>query len=181
MKTIPIALGLVMLALIAGRIKPSSGGELLTPQSNTRTCSREDLKLKEGQTDAAMGGERAADYILTNKSATACTLKGYPKAQLLNRQNRVVRRAVNSGKLFDDSAGTPPLLVTLEPGKTAWFRIHYNSGGAGQEKPCPTYRLQVLAPGVSGPFVFRTFSSCPGTELEVSPLRAGQPDYGATK
>jgi hypothetical protein len=148
-------------------------------QTGTPPCRRANLSLKEGETDAAMGGVRLTDYIITNKSTAACTLKGYPRVELLNQQKRIARRAVDREQLIDDSEKTPPQVVTLEPGKTAWFRLHYNSGGAGLEKPCPSFRLQILAPGTTGPFVFRSFTWCPGTDFEVSPVRAGKPPSDA--
>jgi len=138
-------------------------------------CLRENLSLKEGETDAAMGGVRVTDYIFTNKSSSACTLNGYPRLELLNRQGRVARRAVSKEQLPDDSEKTPPKLVTLEPGKTGWFRLFYNVGGAGVIKPCPTYKLKIVAPGTTRAFIFRSFQSCPRTDFQVSPVRSGMP------
>ncbi len=141
-------------------------------------CHRENLSVKEGNTDAAMGGVRATDFVFTNKSSSACTLNGYPRFEVLDRRGQVRRRAVDTEQLPGDSEKTPPQLVTLEPGKTAWFRIYYNSGGAGRVgKPCPTYpRLKIVAPGTTRAFVLRSnIQSCRRTEFQVSAVRSGRP------
>src|SRR5947199_2230585 len=132
-----VTLLLVTLVLVAwsvaiSRTKVRTIGYVSSPNMlGVPQCIRESLSLKEGETDAAMGGVRVTDYVFTNTSSSPCTLNGYPRVELLNRKGRVARRAVNSDQLPNDSEKMPPQLVTLEPGKTAWFRIYYNSGGAG--------------------------------------------------
>ena len=141
-------------------------------QPRARKCIREDLRIKEGETDAAMGGVRETPYIFTNISSSACTLDGYPALELLNQKGIVVRRAT---KQKSDEPKTP---VVVDPGKTAWFNLNYNSGGAGHMgKPCPTYpRLRILAPGTTRAFVLRSgLQSCPGTDLQVSSIQSGAP------
>lgn len=141
-------------------------------QPRARKCVREDLRIKEGETDAAMGGVRETPYIFTNISSSACTLDGYPALEMLNQKGAVVRRATKQKS--DD----PKAAVILDPGKTAWFNLNYNSGGAGHMgKPCPTYpRLRIVAPGTTRAFVLRSgLQSCPGTDLQVSSIQSGAP------
>ena len=141
-------------------------------QPRVRPCTREDLRIKEGETDAAMGGVRETPYIFTNVSSSACTLAGYPALELLNQRGAVVRRATKQ------ESGEPNQTVTIEPGKTAWFNFNYNSGGAGHiGKPCPTYpKVKIVAPGTTRPFTLRSdVTSCPRTDLEVSSVRSGMP------
>jgi len=141
-------------------------------QPRVRPCVREDLTIKEGETDAGMGGMRTTPYIFTNISSSACTLAGYPALELLNRSGAVAKRATRQ------KSDQPNETVTLEPGKTAWFNLNYNSGGAGHMgKPCPTYpKVGILAPGLTRAFVLRSdISSCPRTDLEVSAVRRGMP------
>ena len=146
------------------------GNRLTQPQP--RPCVREDLRIKEGETDAAMGGVRAMPYIFTNVSSSACTLNGYPIVELLNRRGAVVRRA--SKQKSDKPAAT----ATLAAEKTAEFNLYYNSGGAGyMGKPCPTYpKVKIVVFGTTQSFVLRSnIQSCPRTDLEVSSVRSGTP------
>ncbi|MFN2577242.1 MAG: DUF4232 domain-containing protein [Pyrinomonadaceae bacterium] len=141
-------------------------------QTRVRPCLREDLKIKEGETDAAMGGVRVTPYIFTNVSSSACTLIGYPALDLLSHTGAVVRRATRQKLDRPDSA------ATLEPGKTGWFNLHYNSGGAGRVgRPCPSYqKLRVTAPRLARPFILRTdIQTCAKTDFEVNPISSGMP------
>jgi hypothetical protein len=120
-----------------------------------------------------MGGVRTTGYAFTNTSSSPCTLKGYPRFEVLNKSGRLVRggRAANGLTRMGDDAKTPPRLVTVEPGKTATFLVYFNAGGAGYlGKPCPTYRkVKITAPGTTRGFVLREDLQLCG-ELEVSPV-----------
>jgi hypothetical protein len=141
-------------------------------------CLRENLSIKEGATDAAMGGVRQTDFTITNNGSAPCTLKGYPRVELLNRAGRAVRRAKSSNNWVGGDDDKRPQSVTIEPGQTAWFRLNYNSGGAGHVgKPCPTYpKIRITPPGLMRSFTLRSdTSSCPGSDLEVSSVQGGTP------
>src|SRR5258708_22075539 len=77
-------------------------------QPRARQCVREDLRIKEGETDAAMGGVRETPYIFTNISSSACALDGYPALELLNQKGVVVRRATKQ------KSDEPNAAVTLD-------------------------------------------------------------------
>lgn len=117
------------------------------------------------------------DFAFKNTSRLPCTLKGYPRFELLDRSGRPARRgrAVHNAQLAsDDGQDQIPQLVTLAPGKTAWFRFHFNEGGAGRiGKPCPTYpKIKITAPGTKRDFILREgIVSC--SELEVSAVQSG--------
>jgi hypothetical protein len=172
---------ILLLALIA--IAPTLALGQSSIKSVDRTsaaaqCLRENLSVKEGETDAAMGGVRSVPYTFTNKSSSPCTLKGYPRFEVLNSRGRVVRRAVGKEQVPGDSQQGPPQLVTLEPGKTAWFSLYFNAGGAGYTgKPCPTYpKVKITAPGTTRAFVLKSeIQPCRGADVEVSPIRSGTP------
>lgn len=141
-------------------------------QPRVRPCVREDLRIKEGETDAAMGGVRETPYIFTNISSSACALDGYPALELLNQTGVVGRRATKQ------DSDEPKAPVILDPGKTAWFNLNYNSGGAGHMgKPCPTYlKVKIVAPGTTRAFVLSSsIQSCPRTDLEVTSVSSGMP------
>jgi hypothetical protein len=156
-------------ALRDARTSNVSGAHLPNPQP----CAREDLKISEGETDAAMGGVRRTPYVLTNASKAPCTLAGYPSVELLNKAGAVVKRATK--QKTDDPIAT----ATLGPGKTAWFALNFNAGGAGyMGKPCPTYRqVRITTPGAKRPFVLKTeIQSCGKTDFDVTPIVAGAPE-----
>jgi Protein of unknown function (DUF4232) len=136
-------------------------------------CHENQLSVRHVGEDAAMGGVRTTDFAFTNTSSSPCTLKGYPRFEVLNRSGRLVRGGLAARGLtrLGDEAKAPPRLVTIEPGKTATFQVYYNAGGAGyMGKPCPTYRkVKITAPGTKRGFVLREeLQLC--SSLEVSPV-----------
>jgi hypothetical protein len=137
--------------------------------SSPAPCRDGQLSARKVNEDAAMGGARMNEYALTNTSHAPCTLKGYPRFEVLSASGRVVRRG--RAAAGGDSAGHPDVL-TVEAGKEATFSVSYNAGGAGRVgKPCPDYpRVRITAPGGRRGLVLRDgLQLCGG--LEVSPLR----------
>lgn len=139
-------------------------------------CRYEQLSVRHDSEDAAMGGVRNMRYFFTNISTASCTLKGYPRFELLNRAGQVARggRARNGITMMGDDFKKPPRLVTIEPGKAAAFWIHYRARGAGsmRRRPCPIYRrFRITAPGTKRAFIEHDeIEVC--SSLEVSPVRA---------
>lgn len=141
-------------------------------------CLGGQLSVRHLSDDAAMGGERSVEYAFTNTSSAPCTLKGYPRFELLNKSGRLLGhvRVVHRDQWPEQDKRQPPRLVRLEPGQEAWFRVHYNSGGAGYlGKPCPTaLKIKITAPGARRGSVLREqIQSC--RQVEVSPVRNGLP------
>ena len=141
-------------------------------------CRGADLSVRHVTDDAAMGGQNLIDYAFKNDSISPCTLMGYPRFQLLDKAGRVRPRgrAINSQQLPGDESKQPPQLVTIEPGKEAWFRVYYNSGGAGHVgKPCPVSRMVwISAPGTTRSFVLPDhITSC--RSVSVSAVRSELP------
>ena len=137
-------------------------------------CRGADLSPRHVSDDAAMGGHNLSVYAFKNESLNACTLKGYPVFELLNKSARLLPkgRAINSRKLMGDEAESAPQLVTIEPGKEAIFRVYSNNGGAGYRgKPCPISRfVNMTAPGTTRAFVLRAdLRSC--QTVKVSAVR----------
>jgi hypothetical protein len=142
-------------------------------------CQGADLSVRQVTEDAAMGGQNTIDYAFKNDSASTCTLKGYPRFELMDKAGRVRPRgrAINSQQLPGDESKQPPQLVTIEPGKEAWFQVYYNSGGAGYVgKPCPVSRMVwISAPGTTRSFVLPAqITSC--RSVKVSAVRSGLPE-----
>jgi hypothetical protein len=182
MKTLRIALAVIAIAAVtpqltlSGKVKSPdrvSFQSFDAPQTDPQPCAREDLTVKEGETDAAMGGVRRTPYVLKNVAKIPCTLKGYVTLELLNKAGAVVKRATHQKS--DDPIATAILL----PGTTAWFALNFNAGGAGyMGKPCPTYRqIRITTPGAKRPFALRSeIQTCAKTDFEVTPIVAGAPE-----
>lgn len=141
-------------------------------------CRGDQLSVRHMTDDAAMGGYRGIDYAFTNTSSSACTLRGYPRFELLNKSGRPRRggRAVNREQLPGDEQKQPVQSVTLEPGKTASFRVYYYTGGAGYTgKPCPASpKVKIIAPGTKRIFVLdEEIQSC--SEVAVMAVRSSLP------
>ncbi len=135
-------------------------------------CRFEQLSVKHVSDDAAMGGARSITYALTNKSSSPCTLDGYPRFEVLSAAGRVVRggRAKDGLSVLGDEAKAPPSPLMIQPGKAARFLVYYNAGGAGNMRPCPTYRrVRITAPGTARGFVLRESLQLCG-DLQVSPV-----------
>lgn len=141
----------------------------------TSQCLDGQLSVSHDDEEAAMGGLRSMQYFFTNTSSSPCTLKGYPRFELLRGSGQLARggRAVNGLTRMGEDLQKPPQLVTIEPGKKATFWIDYLARGAGSTgKPCPTYRkFRIIAPGTKRVFVQSdVIELCSG--LEVSPVLA---------
>src|SRR6266404_8028101 len=63
-------------------------------------CRDQDLSLRHVTNEAAMGGLRMIGYAFKNRSSAACTLKGYPRFELLGKSGNVRPhgRAISSQK-----------------------------------------------------------------------------------
>lgn len=138
-------------------------------------CRDQDLSLRHVTDDAAMGGVRMIVYAFKNRSSATCTLRGYPRFELLDKSGaaRPRGRAVNSEQLPSDEEKHTLQMVTIAPGEEAGFRVHYKTGGAGYSgKPCPVfYRARITAPGTTKRFVLRErISVCGG--LQISAIRS---------
>ena len=143
-----------------------------TNNSGPGQCRDVQLKIRHASEDAAMGGRRSVEYAFKNASTTPCTLKGYPRLELLTRSGARAGkiRVVNSEKLPGDEEKQLPTLVRLEPGKEARFHIYFNSGGAGYVgKPCPTAaRVRITAPGAKKGVVLRDqIQSCESIQVSA--------------
>jgi hypothetical protein len=176
-----LALILAATSLALGQTNASHTAYIQADEASASAqCRGDQLSVRSipDSLDAAMGGERSLDFAFKNTSSSPCTLKGYPRVQLLDRSGRPARRgrAVNNADLAGEQPNQTPQLVTLAPGKTAWFLFHFNNGGAGHVgKPCPTYpKIKITAPSTKRDFILREgIQSC--REVEVSAVQGGTP------
>jgi hypothetical protein len=171
--------GIVLLA--SASTVPAQNSIKLVPNfrsslQTVKPCRGAELSVRHVNDDAAMGGHLLTDYAFKNNSANACTLKGYPRFELLTRSAQLLPngRAINTRKLMGEETATAPQLVTIEAGKEATFRVYTNNGGAGYSgKGCPTSRkVRIVAPGTTRAFILKEeIRSC--QKVQVSAVRAG--------
>jgi hypothetical protein len=135
-------------------------------------CRGQEISARHISDDSAMGGQNSIVYGLKNVSPVACTLKGYPRYELLDKVGKIRPRgrAINSQQLPGDDEKLRPQQVMIHPGEEAWFRVHYNSGGAGHVgKPCPVSRkARIVAPGTTRVLVLKeSITSCGAVEVSA--------------
>ena|SRR5437773_1184407 len=178
--TVLLLLGLIAATstIAMGQTRSRRHSYLMNAMPVTSRCRGADLSVRHMTEDAAMGGQNTVDYAFKNESTSPCTLMGYPQFEFLDKAGKVRPRgrAINSQHLPGDESKRPPQLVTIEPDKEAWFRIYYNSGGAGYVgKPCPVSSMvRISAPGTRRSFVLpERITSC--RDVKVSAVRSGLP------
>lgn len=142
-------------------------------------CLGADLSVRHVNDDAAMGGRLLTEYAFKNNSSRACTLKGYPRFELLTKSGQLLPegRALKSRELPGDEGASDPHSITIEAGKEAIFLVYTNNGGAGHVgKPCPMSRkVSIVAPGTTRKFFLKDeIRSCQA--VKVSAVRVSSPN-----
>ncbi len=113
----------------------------------------------------ANGGTVVLEFILTNRSSTACTLRGYPRAMALDERGRPVPEI--SFEDLDGFIAEPSIqtlrTIKLRPQAHAWFEV-VGSDGMGLEdlSRCGLIRtLSLKVPGDRHPLAVKPkFSAC---------------------
>jgi len=109
-------------------------------QAGPDRCHTADLAARLRALDSA-AGQRYAALVLINRSTSTCRVYGYGGVQLLD----AARRPLPTEQVRDRLS--PPRLVSLRPGATAYSRLHWGvvpSGTESQTGPCeptPSYLL----------------------------------------
>jgi hypothetical protein len=125
-------------------------------------------------TTSAAAGHVAVTYGLSNASAVACTLFGYPGVQMLDASGRPIPTQVSHGGSYTFPVETP-MVVTLPPGGQASFFLGYADVPSGTETSCPqSARLALTPPGSTGTVQLADqIAPCGGGAVAVSPVHAG--------
>jgi hypothetical protein len=155
-----------------------ASGSLQTKKNMPANCAGEQLALKEGESEADIGGKRYGNYVFTNISAKSCKLSGYPLFTVLSRSGKAMRTAaaVYGFVIPGESEKARPRPVTLKSKGTAYFQIYYNDGMAlDTKKPTPvSAKVRVRAPNTTRDFVIKSaIDACCG--VQVSFIHAGLP------
>lgn len=156
----------------AGSARARSGGVAAITR-----CSSAQLHLSFGGTQGATG-HMEATFVLRNVSGSACTLRGYPGAQMYDPAGGALPTHVQRGGGFFPDTHLAVRRVSLAPGGHASFGLSFVTARefAGG-KPCPTAaRLDSVPPNAYQPLrVSLTgaarpkFAPC-GGQLVASPV-----------
>jgi len=148
-------------------------------QSQTASpCLSSQLSARHEADDAAMAGHRSIYFSLRNKSQSPCTLKGTAVVAMYNRAGSRMKSKQDKGG-FDDMK---PQVVTLAPGKKAFFGINYASCIAQSEATQHKTRCLVSAklgfapPGAKGMVMISEKIDTP--YIDVSPIVATLKELG---
>ena len=134
----------------------SSADTTMSPSSpsaaDTGACVTSQLKISLTNTGALAG--QAGGYLkFTNDSGTACRMSGWPAATGLTATGKAMRlRRLQSSMFGAWHYTTPPPVVTLQPGDSAYAIVAADDKPAGDNTRCPApyVRLRVSPPGDSG-------------------------------
>jgi hypothetical protein len=140
-----------------------------TPVAGER-CHTAGLRLVQTGTDAG-AGNFFGTFAFTNTQAVPCTFFGFPGAGLLDAANNPLpTNVVRNGGFFPNN--TVPTTVTVPPGGTAIFRMHWGQVPVGNETTCPTSaQLAVTPPDEFSPLIIPAqIMACGGGRLDVTPI-----------
>lgn len=166
-----IALASVAGAVSAAALAPAGGSHATRTAAAHDGCRAAALKLRLAGTDTGTGST-ALTVMITNRSAAACSLQGYPALRLARPDGSVApaRIAPGRGPLF---AGMSPALVRLRPGERASFFLVYRDFNGRTGRPGTAISaLEVRLRGVPGRFTVRA-RFAPYGPLSLSPVRPG--------
>lgn len=170
-----VAAGIVAVASAAGAVSATAlaltGGSHATRTATHRACRAAALGLRSAGTDTG-AGSTVLTIVITNHSAAACSLQGYPALRLARPDGSAAPARIGPGRgpLF---AGMSPGQVRLGPGGRASFFLVYRDFNPRTGRPGAAIgALRVRLPGVAGLFTVRA-RFAPFGPLSVSPVRAG--------
>ena len=129
------------------------------PPAGTTTpprCTRAHLRLKFVDMQGATG-HRYIDYAFKNVGSSSCSLRGYPRASLLNKSGH--RKTAARAQVGHDPV-SPVRTVVIKPGKRAFFTFTWVDGGFCPGNSFNFYGLRVAPPHDIGTFT-RQFGKTP--------------------
>ena len=171
-----IAAGAIAVASAAGAVSATAlaltaGSHAARTAAARHPCRASALRLRLAGTDTG-AGSTALTITITNRSAAACSLQGYPALRLARPDGSVApaRIAAGRGPLF---AGMSPAQVRLRPAGQASFFLVYRdfNGRTGRSGPAIS-ALRVRLLDVPGRFTVPA-RFAPFGALSVSPVRPG--------
>jgi hypothetical protein len=154
-------------------------GNLSAPGASAPRCPNTQLLIQSVQSQGATG-HIGIVYRIHNLASSACTLQGYPGAELLDRQFHSQPTTVQRGHGYIIAGSPPRPQVTLDAGHDAYFGLEYSdvpSGAAACPRSPylmitpPDDRLPVVTYASTSPGMVGAITACRGT-IVVSPVHA---------
>ena len=176
---------LLALALVGcGSSQTGSSTSTSTPRHSAGAshaaagCRPSQLALSYAGTEGATG-HMELTVAVRNTSQTACELRGYPGARLLNGTGRALPLRVARGHGFFPDTESAPRRVSLAPGERAHFGVSFVTNNEYKgARTCRTARAAMLsAPGSGTRWQRVSLRAAPritpcGDQLVVSPVHA---------
>jgi hypothetical protein len=115
-------------------------------------CTSAQLQLTLPHDAVAVMQQPVAFFALTNRSSSACALKGYPELTLYDASGNLIPATIrNGGAYMTNDPGPHPVVV--QPGGRAYFGFAWgdvNNREGGTTKGCVSIaRLRVFVPAIS--------------------------------
>ena len=150
--------------------------------ASTGACVTSQLKISIINTGALAG--QAGGYLkFTNGSRTLCRMSGWPVVIGLTATGRATRlRHVQSTMFGAWHYTSPPPVITLRPGDSAYAVVAADDQPAGGNTRCPApyVRLQVSPPGDSGNVTISAWLPGAGSYLPACTSADGSPTAGTS-
>lgn len=144
-----------------------------TAAGRAPTCQPSGLTFST-QFGSGAAGQLEELVVMENTSGVPCSLFGYPGLQLYDSSGAPIpTNVVRGGVTFGTAAANQPAaLVTLSPGSSGAFTIHYSDVPVGNESSCPTSASAHITPpnDFSSASVALSIDPCGGGTVHVSPV-----------
>ncbi|WP_433541467.1 DUF4232 domain-containing protein [Streptosporangium sandarakinum] len=146
---------------------PAAGAATLSGAAAPGRCRTGALSARVGRVDAG-AGQRYAPLVFTNGSTRTCWVYGFPGLVTIDRNGDALRTRPRRENVR-------PQRVTLRPGASAHFRMHWTEVPSGRETTCPaSARLMVIPPDetvyLTVPFSARV---CDDGRIDLTPAAPG--------
>jgi hypothetical protein len=152
---------------------PSATPTASAPATPAPVCQATAIAAGLGGSNNAAGHE-AWTIVLTNDSAVACSLNGFPKLQLMNGGTEVTTTQADGNPPGGAPISDTPTLVNIAPDTAGSFVVQWLDVPTGSQQCNAAYELGITLPGGGGEVTAATGQIMPcGGDLYVSPVRAG--------
>jgi hypothetical protein len=148
---------------------------LVPPPVTGDRCHTAGVRLSVDGVDAG-AGNLVGTFRFTNTLDVACTVSGYPGAELRDDAGNPLPTSVVRGG--GPAATRPgPTQVRVAPGASAIFRVHWEQVPVGDEPRCPTSAaVAVTPPDEYAPLILpMAIHACGGGRLDVSAVQPSNP------
>jgi hypothetical protein len=175
MKVIGLALCVALAAFLPAAGSLHMSPVRAAPPAAASKCSNVQL-LIQAQSSQGAAGHGAVIYRIHNMFGQACTLRGYPGVQLLDRHFLSLPTTVHRGA--GDLVGPIPVkLITLPAHGNGYFALGFSDVPVGTGCEAPAHYVMIIPPNDHLPVVTYaftgggSFTACTG-DVYVSPVTA---------